>query len=67
MTVYIMSEDGSSIVSKVKTGPELLQGHQAADLGVVAAGYCALNKRHMNIRDVYDDAELKRTRPTSRS
>jgi len=38
MTVYITSEDGSSIVSKVKTGLNFLQGHQAADLGVLARG-----------------------------
>ena len=27
------------------------------------AGFCALHKRHMNIKDVYDDAELKQFSP----
>ena len=59
MTVYIMSEDGSSIVSKVKTGLNSFKDIKLPISESSLAGYCALNKRHMNIKDVYDDSELK--------
>ncbi|HXF79748.1 MAG TPA: GAF domain-containing protein, partial [Usitatibacter sp.] len=59
MTVYIMSEDGSSIVSKVKTGLNSFKDIKLPISESSLAGYAALNKRHMNIKDVYDDSELK--------
>ena len=59
MTVYIMSEDASSIVSKVKTGLNSFKDIKLPISESSLAGYAALNKRHMNIKDVYDDAELK--------
>jgi len=59
MTVYIMSEDGSSIVSKVKTGLNSFKDIKLPISESSLAGYSALNKRHMNIKDVYDDSELK--------
>jgi len=59
MTIYNTSEDGSSIVSKVKTGLNSFKDIKLPISESSLAGYCALNKRHMNIRDVYDDAELK--------
>jgi type II secretory ATPase GspE/PulE/Tfp pilus assembly ATPase PilB-like protein len=63
MTVYITSEDGSSIVSKVKTGLNSFKDIKLPISESSLAGFCALNKRHMNIRDVYDDAELKQYSP----
>jgi len=63
MTVYITSEDGSSIVSKVKTGLNSFKDIKLPISESSLAGYCALNKRHMNIKDVYDDAELKQYSP----
>jgi type II secretory ATPase GspE/PulE/Tfp pilus assembly ATPase PilB-like protein len=59
MTVYITSEDGSSIVSKVKTGLNSFKDIKLPISESSLAGVCALHKRHMNIRDVYDDNELK--------
>jgi type II secretory ATPase GspE/PulE/Tfp pilus assembly ATPase PilB-like protein len=59
MTVYITSEDGSSIVSKVKTGLNSFKDIKLPISESSLAGFCALHKRHMNIRDVYDDNELK--------
>jgi hypothetical protein len=59
MTVYITSEDGQSIVSKVKTGLNSFKDIKLPISESSLAGFCALNKRHMNIRDVYDDSELK--------
>jgi type II secretory ATPase GspE/PulE/Tfp pilus assembly ATPase PilB-like protein len=63
MTVYIMSEDGSSIVSKVKTGLNSFKDIKLPISESSLAGFAALNKRHMNIKDVYDDAELKQYSP----
>jgi type II secretory ATPase GspE/PulE/Tfp pilus assembly ATPase PilB-like protein len=59
MTVYITSEDAGSIVSKVKTGLNSFKDIKLPISESSLAGYCALNKRHMNIKDVYDDGELK--------
>src|SRR5688572_27525413 len=59
MTIYTTSEDGSSIVSKVKTGLNSFKDIKLPISESSMAGFCALNRRHMNIRDVYDDVELK--------
>ncbi|HRA24688.1 MAG TPA: secretion system protein E, partial [Usitatibacteraceae bacterium] len=58
MTIYTMSEDGQSIVSKVKTGLNSFKDIKLPISESSLAGFCALHKRHMNIKDVYDDAEL---------
>jgi type II secretory ATPase GspE/PulE/Tfp pilus assembly ATPase PilB-like protein len=63
MTVYITSEDGQSIVSKVKTGLNSFKDIKLPISESSLAGFCAMNKRHMNIRDVYDDSELKQYSP----
>ena len=63
MTVYIISEDGGSIVSKVKTGLNSFKDIKLPISESSLAGYCALNRRHMNIKDVYDDVELKQYSP----
>jgi len=59
MTIYTTSEDGSSIVSKVKTGLNSFKDIKLPISESSLAGFCALHKRHMNIKDVYDDGELK--------
>ena len=63
MTIYTTSEDGASIVSKVKTGLNSFKDIKLPISESSLAGFCALHKRHMNIRDVYDDAELKQFSP----
>jgi type II secretory ATPase GspE/PulE/Tfp pilus assembly ATPase PilB-like protein len=63
MTVYIMSEDQQSIVSKVKTGLNSFKDIKLPISESSLAGFCALNRRHMNIKDVYDDSELKQYSP----
>ncbi len=62
-TVYVMSEDGQSIVSKVKTGLNSFKDIKLPISESSLAGFCALHKRHMNIKDVYDDSELKTFSP----
>ena len=63
MTIYTTSEDLSSIVSKVKTGLNSFKDIKLPISESSMAGFCALNRRHMNIRDVYDDAELRSYSP----
>jgi type II secretory ATPase GspE/PulE/Tfp pilus assembly ATPase PilB-like protein len=63
LTIYTISEDGQSIVSKVKSGLNSFKDIKLPLSESSIAGCCALNKRFMNIKDVYDDAELKSYSP----
>jgi hypothetical protein len=63
MTVYITSEDGSSIVSKVKTGSTRSRTSSCRSRSRRSPATARSTAAHMNIRDVYDDAELSSTRP----
>jgi type II secretory ATPase GspE/PulE/Tfp pilus assembly ATPase PilB-like protein len=63
LTVYIVSEDTTSIISKVKTGLNSFKDIKLPISESSLAGFCALHKRHMNIKDVYDDSELKQFSP----
>lgn len=58
LTLYITSEDGNSIVSKVKTGLNEFKELKLAINPQSIAGYSAFHKGMLNISDVYDDAEL---------
>jgi type II secretory ATPase GspE/PulE/Tfp pilus assembly ATPase PilB-like protein len=59
LTIYLASEDKSSIVSKVKTGLNSFKDIKLPINEQSVAGFVASNKRLVNIRDVYDDSELK--------
>ncbi len=63
LTIYTVSEDGQSIVSKVKSGLNSFKDIKLPLSESSIAGCSALNKRFMNIRDVYDDSELKSFSP----
>ncbi len=63
LTVYTVSEDGQSIVSKVKSGLNSFKDIKLPLSESSIAGCAALNKRFMNIKDVYDDAELRSFSP----
>ena len=63
LTVYTLSDDQQSIVSKVKSGLNSFKDIRLPISENSIAGCCAMNKRFMNIRDVYDDAELKSYSP----
>jgi type II secretory ATPase GspE/PulE/Tfp pilus assembly ATPase PilB-like protein len=63
LTIYTMSEDGQSIVSKVKSGLNSFKDIKLPLSESSIAGCCALNKRFMSIKDVYDDTELKSYSP----
>ena len=62
-TIYALEEGGASIVTRVKTG---LSGVQSIRLPIgenSIAGFVALSGQLVNIRDVYDDEELRRISP----
>jgi type II secretory ATPase GspE/PulE/Tfp pilus assembly ATPase PilB-like protein len=63
LTIYTVSEDGQSIVSKVKSGLNSFKDIKLPLSESSIAGCCALNRRFMSIKDVYDDAELKSYSP----
>ena len=63
LTIYTLSEDGQSIVSKIKSGLNSFKDIKLPLSESSIAGCSALNKRFMNIKDVYDDAELKSFSP----
>lgn len=63
LTIYTLSEDGQAIVSKVKSGLNSFKDIKLPLSESSIAGCCAVNKRFMNIKDVYDDAELKSYSP----
>jgi type II secretory ATPase GspE/PulE/Tfp pilus assembly ATPase PilB-like protein len=63
LTIYVISEDKSSIVSKVKTGLHSFKDIKLPINEQSIAGFVAMHKRVLNIRDVYDDVELKSYSP----
>ena len=63
LTIYTLSEDGSAIVSKVKSGLNSFKDIKLPLSESSIAGCAALNRRFMSIKDVYDDAELKTFSP----
>ena len=63
LTMYAVSEDKQSIISKVKMGLNQFKDLKLPISEQSIAGYCAVHKKTINIRDVYDDQELKSYSP----
>ena len=63
LTIYAMSEDKGSIISKIKTGLTSFKDIKLPLSDISVAGYVGANRQLVNIQDVYDDAELKRYSP----
>ena len=63
LTIYQVTEDKGSIISKVKTGLNSFKDIKLPISEQSIAGFVAVNKRVINIRDVYDDVELKSYSP----
>jgi type II secretory ATPase GspE/PulE/Tfp pilus assembly ATPase PilB-like protein len=59
LTIYSVAEDRQSIVSKVKTGLNSFKDLKLPIAEHSIAGYAALAKKTLNIKDVYDDGELR--------
>ena len=63
LTIYAVTEDKTSIVSKVKTGLNEINRLKLPISEQSIAGHVALTRTMINLRDVYDDAELKSHSP----
>lgn len=63
LTLYLLSDDGQSIVSRVKTGLYTTKDLRLPVSTQSLAGFVAVTQRFLAIRDVYDDAELKSIDP----
>src|SRR5229473_1657214 len=59
LTIYSVGEDRQAIVSKVKTGLNSFKDLKLPIAEHSIAGYIALSKKTVNIKDVYDDGELR--------
>ena len=66
LTIYSVSEDKTSIVSKVKTGLNSFKDLKLPIADQSIAGNVALSRKIVNLRDVYDEAELKAINPNLR-
>ena len=63
LTIYVVAEDGHSIVSKVKTGLNSFRDLKLPISPASIAGYVAHAREITNIKDVYDEEELKAHHP----
>jgi type II secretory ATPase GspE/PulE/Tfp pilus assembly ATPase PilB-like protein len=66
LTIYSVGEDKQSIVSKVKTGLNSFKDLKLPIAEHSIAGYVALSRKLTNIKDCYDDTELKGLNPNLR-
>ncbi len=66
LTIYMLGEDKQSIVSKVKTGLNSFKDLKLPIAEHSIAGYVAMSRKLTNIKDVYDEAELKAINPNLR-
>jgi len=66
LTIYSLSDDKQAIVSKVKTGLNSFKDLKLPVAEHSIAGFVALAKRTVNIKDVYDEAELRALNPNLR-
>ncbi len=63
LTIYLASADKGSIISKVKVGLNSFKDIKLPINEQSVAGFVAVNKRVLNLRDAYDDADLKAISP----
>jgi len=66
LTIYTLSDDRSSIISKVKTGLTSFKDLKLPINDQSIAGFVAQNRNMINIRDVYDENELRGLSPQLR-
>jgi type II secretory ATPase GspE/PulE/Tfp pilus assembly ATPase PilB-like protein len=63
LTIYVVGDDKISLVSKVKTGLNSFKDLKLPIAEQSIAGYVAMHKKLLNIKDVYDDKELAQYSP----
>ncbi len=66
LTIYTLGEDKQTIISKVKTGLNSFKDLKLPIAEHSIAGFVALSKKMLNLKDVYDEAELKVHNPNLR-
>ncbi|HEX4928326.1 MAG TPA: GspE/PulE family protein [Burkholderiales bacterium] len=66
LTIYSVSEDKQAIVSKVKTGLNSFKDLKLPIAEHSIAGYVGLARKTINIKDCYDEAELRGINPSLR-
>ena len=66
LTIYSLGEDKASIVSKVKTGLNSFKDLKLPLAEHSIAGYTGLSRKLINIKDCYDENELKGINPNLR-
>src|SRR6186997_133019 len=66
LTIYSVGEDKQAIVSKVKTGLNSFKDLKLPIAEHSIAGYVGLAKKTINIKDCYDDSELRGINPNLR-
>lgn len=59
LTIYVLGDDRSTIVSKVKTGLNSFKDLRLPLTEQSIAGFVGMSRKLLNIRDVYDEAELR--------
>lgn len=64
LTLYAVNEDGTAIVSKIKTGLNTSRDLKLPISPQSIAGYVAFSRTPLNLPDVYDDAALKLIHPS---
>jgi type II secretory ATPase GspE/PulE/Tfp pilus assembly ATPase PilB-like protein len=60
LTIYSLSDDKTCITSRVKTGLDSFQDLKLPITEHSVAGHVGLNKKIVNLKDVYDKSELKK-------
>jgi len=63
LTIYVVGDDKVSLVSKVKTGLNSFKDLKLPIAEQSIAGYVAMHKKLLNIKDVYDEKELAQYSP----
>ena len=63
LTLYVVNEDDTAIVSKIKTGLNSSRDLKLPISPQSIAGFVALSKQLINLHDVYDDEALKKIHP----
>ena len=58
LTIYVVGDDNVSLISKVKTGLNSFKDLKLPIAEQSVAGYAAMHKKMLNIKDVYDEKEL---------
>jgi type II secretory ATPase GspE/PulE/Tfp pilus assembly ATPase PilB-like protein len=66
LTIYTVGEDKQTIISKVKTGLNSFKDLKLPIAEHSIAGYVGLSRKMLNLRDVYDEAELRAHNPNLR-